>query len=117
MATWLVTRHAGATEWLRQQGYQVDQEVIHLDAARVSAGDLVIGTLPLHLAAAVCERGARFLFLAVDIPAGLRGTELSAAQLKALGARLEAYAIQRAPDSHLPGDDNREPSGDHISTP
>lgn len=94
MATWLVTRHVGATEWLRRQGYPVDHEIAHLDATRVSTGDLVIGTLPLHLAAAVCARGARFLFLAVDIPAGLRGTELSAAQLDALGARLEAYSVQ-----------------------
>lgn len=67
----------------------------HLDPALLAPGDLVIGTLPLHLAAAACARGARCLCLVVDLPAGARGRELSAAELDAYGARLEEFVVRR----------------------
>mgnify|MGYP000935171093 CR=1 FL=1 len=56
----------------------------------------MLGTLPLHLAAAVCARGCRYLALVVDLPAEARGRELSAAELDAYGARLEAFVVRRA---------------------
>ena len=95
MTTWFISRHPGALEWARRRGLRVDQYVAHLDPASVQPGDTVIGSLPVNLAAAVCERGARYLHLSLELPAHLRGQELSADQLDALGARVQAYLIER----------------------
>lgn len=94
MNQWLVTRHPGALEWLLRQGIKA-QAVAHLDVEAIQPGDTVFGTLPLHLAARVCERGARFFYLAIELPASLRGQELSASTMDALGARLEEYVVDR----------------------
>ena len=99
MTTFFVSRHPGAVDWLAQQGFVADRTVPHLDAAAVSAGDVVIGTLPVHLAAEICNRGARFLHLSVDLPPGKRGIELTADDLATYGARVEELLIQKIPAS------------------
>lgn len=91
MTTWLVSRHPGAFAWLARRGYSVGRRVAHLDPERVRSGDVVIGTLPVPLVAAIVARGARYYHLTVPVPAQLRGRELSAADLERLGARLERY--------------------------
>lgn len=93
MTTWFVSRHPGAIEWARLQGLQVDRQVAHLAPAEVAAGDVVIGTLPVHLAAEVCARGARFLFLALDITPDFRGRELTAADMAQLQCRLLPFRV------------------------
>lgn len=99
MTTWFISRHPGALEWARRRGLRVDQYVAHLDPASVQPGDTVIGSLPVNLAAAVCERGARYLHLSLELPAHLRGQELSADQLDDLGARVQAYRVERTAQS------------------
>lgn len=99
MTTWLVTRHPGALDWLLAQGFTGVQHAPHLDPAVVSPGDWVVGTLPVHLAGAVCARGARYFNLSLDVPETLRGRELTAAQLEACGARLEEFAIRKLADA------------------
>lgn len=91
--TWFVTRHAGAIEWAERQGLEVDHQTDHLQVDEVDAGDTVIGTLPVHLAAQVCARGARYLHLSLDLPSKLRGRELSADDLECFGARLEPLRV------------------------
>jgi CRISPR-associated protein Csx16 len=95
MTTTLVTRHPGAVEWVARQGIAVDVLLPHLDPASIQPGDIIIGTLPVNLAAEVCARGGQFWYLSLDLPDGARGRELSADDLEAYDARLEAYAIQR----------------------
>lgn len=95
MTTFFVTRHPGATAWARQQGLVVDRAVAHLDPAAVQPGDTVIGTLPVNLAAEVCARGGRYLHLSLDLPAAWRGRELGADDMRACGARIEEYRVQR----------------------
>ena len=95
MTTFFVSRHPGAADWLREQGLVVDRRVAHLDPAEVGPGDTVIGTLPVHLAAAVCARGARYLHLTLDLPPDWRGRELSAADMAACGTRLEEYRVKK----------------------
>jgi|SRR5690554_3933197 len=95
MSNWLVSRHPGAVEWILQQGIAVDRQVAHLDTSLVQAGDCVIGTLPIQLAAAVCARGARYFHLSVELPFELRGQELDSATLTRLGATLEEFVVQR----------------------
>lgn len=94
MTTWFITRHPGALEWAAQQGLQIDRHVVHLDPTEIQPGDTVIGSLPVHLAAEVCQRGARYFNLSLDLPASARGRELSADALQAFNARLEAYNVQ-----------------------
>ncbi|MFM2069223.1 MAG: hypothetical protein RLZZ584_4132 [Pseudomonadota bacterium] len=95
MTTWFISRHPGAVEWARRQGLQVDHWLMHLDLdlAVIGPGDTVAGTLPIHLAAQVCQRGARYLHLSLDLPARLRGRELSADDLALAGARLEQFHV------------------------
>jgi CRISPR-associated protein Csx16 len=98
MTTFFISRHPGAKVWAAEQGLRIDQHLTHLDTARIQRGDTVIGTLPVHLAAAVCSQGARFFNLSLDLPAQWRGRELSADELRQCQARLESFDIQ--PASH-----------------
>lgn len=97
MTTHFVSRHPSAQEWARAEGLPVDRVAEHLDLALVQPGDRVLGSLPVNLAAAVCARGGRYLHLSLELPRDWRGRELSAADLKALGARIEEYQITRLP--------------------
>ena len=90
-----VSRHPGAQQWAREEGVRVDEVVAHLDLERIGPGDTVIGSLPVNLAAAVCARGARYVHLALELPAALRGSELSADELRELGATLIEYRIDK----------------------
>ncbi len=94
MTTWFISRHPGAIEWARQQGLRVDEYLTHLDPARIRAGDTVIGSLPVNLAAQVCEAGARYRHISLELPANLRGVELSAEQLAELGARVRPFDVR-----------------------
>ncbi len=94
MTTYLITRHPGAIEWAAQQGVRVDKLIAHLDPELIQPGDVVIGTLPVQLAADVCARGGRFFNLTLDVPPQFRGRELSADNLEAFGARLQAFEVR-----------------------
>ncbi len=93
MTTWFISRHPGAVEWVRRRGLPVDQYVTHLDPACVQPGDTVIGTLPVNLAGAICKRGARYLHLSLELPANLRGRELTADDLETMRARLQPFEV------------------------
>lgn len=67
MTTWFISRHLGAIEWIKQQNIQIDHFESHLDTSLIQAGDVVIGTLPIHLAAEICQKGAKFYFLSVNV--------------------------------------------------
>ena len=94
MTTYFVTRHPGALEWAEQQGFQIDQRVDHLDADKIVAGDTVMGSLPVNLAATVCKHGGRYFHLSIDLPAALRGKELTAFEMENCNARIEEYVVQ-----------------------
>lgn len=93
MTTLFVSRHPGARDWAAKEGFAVDRQVAHLDPTTIQPGDVVIGTLPVHLAARVCAQGGRYLHLSLELPLEWRGRELSAADLRQLGARLEEYRV------------------------
>jgi CRISPR-associated protein Csx16 len=95
MTVYFISRHPGTRDWAEARGLSVECWVDHLDLDVIGPGDRVLGTLPVHLAAAVCERGARYVHLALELPASLRGRELTAADLDRFGARLEAYEVRR----------------------
>lgn len=95
MTTYFVSRHLGSKEWAASQGIVVDRLVEHLDVAVIQRGDVVLGTLPVHLAAEVCARGARYLHLSIDVPAEYRGKELSCHDMQRFGARIEEFCVQK----------------------
>jgi CRISPR-associated protein Csx16 len=93
MSTYFISRHPGAREWAAQEGFAVDQIIEHLDPTIIQPGDILIGSLPVNLAAEVCVRGGHYLNLSLDLPASLRGQELNAEQMRACGARIEEYHV------------------------
>jgi len=97
MTVLFISRHPGAIEWATQQRLTIDRFLTHLDPGVVRQGDTVIGTLPIHLAAQVCEQGARYFHLALDLPDEMRGRELSVEEIAARNARLVEFAIQSIP--------------------
>lgn len=97
MTRWFVSRHPGAHDWLAAQGLPVDRLVPHLHADDVADGDTVIGTLPMHMVAALCERGVRYVHLALDLPLEARGRELTAEEMDRYGARLIRYEVRALP--------------------
>ncbi|CAK0779663.1 CRISPR-associated protein [Azospirillaceae bacterium] len=100
MTTYIITRHAGSLDWLKQRGVE-GEWIYHMeitDIARLQPGDTVIGTLPIPVVAAVCAAGARYLHLTVDVDAENRGKELSTTTLDRFGARLEAFHVTPVDD-------------------
>ena len=96
MTVWFVSRHPGAVDWAKTRHLPIDRHARHLDLEAVHPGDTVIGTLPVHLAAQVCARGAVFFNLSLDLPSEWRGLELDASQLTACNARLERFHVAPA---------------------
>lgn len=95
MTAYFVSRHPGAAEWARRCGIPA-RRLEHLDPADVGPGDIVLGTLPVQMAAEVCARGGRYLHLCLDIPPDRRGEVLTAEEMDRFGARLEEYRVERA---------------------
>ncbi|WP_374488965.1 CRISPR-associated protein Csx16 [Zoogloea sp.] len=100
MSTWFVTRHSGAVEWARRHHILADVAVVgperiveSLSPEQVQPGDVVIGTLPVHLAAQVCARGGRYLHLTMAIPLERRGQELNADDMEAFGAECREFIL------------------------
>lgn len=94
--TWFVSRHSGALDWMQRNGPPFDRHVTHLNVNEIEAGDTVIGTLPVNLAAEICARGARYWHLSLLLAPADRGQELSADQLTANQATLEPYFVRKA---------------------
>lgn len=93
-AVYFVSRHPGAIAWANRQRWAGGARfVAHLDIDSIAAGDTVIGTLPVQLVAAVCERRARYFHLVIALESQQRGKELTPAQLDAAGAYLSPYIV------------------------
>lgn len=93
MTTWFVCRHPGAIDWIRAKNIKIDEFREHLTISEVSIGDVVIGVLPMFLAAAVCAKGARFIGMEFSQSRESRGHELGVDELRALNCRLREFVI------------------------
>lgn len=93
MTTFFISRHPGALQWMQVHGPAFDRHIAHLDSNDIHAGDTVIGSLPVNLAAEVCARGAQYWHLSLRVPAQARGQELSMDELHNLGATLERFDV------------------------
>lgn len=89
-----VTRHHGAIKWATKHQLRARKiEMKHFDPDVLRPGDVVMGTLPIHLVAEVNRRGGSYWHLAMDVPPESRGAELSAEDMDACGARLFEYRV------------------------
>lgn len=95
MTTWLISRHPGALDWIQRKNIAFDRHLTHLDTADIQPGDTVIGSLPINLAAQVCQRGAQYWHLSLHLPETARGRELSAEELNQFDATLEQFDIRK----------------------
>jgi CRISPR-associated protein Csx16 len=95
VTTYLITRHAGAVEWARRRGIAFEH-LTHLDdLARIEPGDRVIGPLPLGRIADIVATGARYEAIEMELPEGVRGSELSADEMARHKAHLVRYHVER----------------------
>jgi putative CRISPR-associated protein (TIGR02620 family) len=103
---YFVTRHPGAAAWAQEQCLVVESVQANFDVNVIQPGDVVIGTLPVQLVAEVNRRGGHYWHLSMTVPETARGTDLSAEQMRAFGARLEEFHVmplgQRTSVPHLP---------------
>ena len=91
---YFVTRHAGAIKWAVRQGLRARKiEMQNFDPRLVQPGDVVMGTLPIHLVAEVNQRGGQYWHLAMEVPPEWRGRELTADDMEACGARLDEFRV------------------------
>ncbi|MGZ8226250.1 MAG: CRISPR-associated protein Csx16 [Methylococcaceae bacterium] len=95
MTTYLITRHPGAIAWANQQGLTIDRQLEHLDMVQIQPGDTVIGSLPVNMAADVCERQAHYIHLILELPFTWRGKELSVDEMNRFGAKLQQYQVNK----------------------
>lgn len=95
MAVWFVSRHQGAIDWMKTQPIEVDHWVSHLDVECIQTQDVVIGTLPLHMVAQICEKGAQFYCLSIHIQETQRGQELTATQLDQYACTLQPFFAKK----------------------
>lgn len=108
LAAYFITRHEGTERWARiaarkrRLPFAIDAFCAHIDPATLRPGDVVMGTLPVHVIAQVIARGAEFWALDIDVPPDLRGVEMSATQLAACNARLTRYQVQAGESTALP---------------
>jgi len=93
---YLVSRHPGALDWMRRRATGATfKRLAHLDSHFApEPGDQVCGVLPLFWVERINRAGAEAWVLEVDVPAPLRGQELSAEQLEGLQARLVRYDVR-----------------------
>lgn len=65
----------------------------NLDVATVQPGDVIMGTLPVHLIAEFNKRGAHCWHLTMDVPESMQVGELSADDMDACGAKLGEFRV------------------------
>jgi len=97
MTTYFISRHEGAINWIKAHGkIKIDLFISHLDNQEdFNSGDIVIGSLPIHLIFELQSRGVRYFNLSINIPEHKRGIELSVEDLLLLGVCLVEYAVKK----------------------
>jgi CRISPR-associated protein Csx16 len=86
--TVIVTRHAGALEWLKAKGFE-GTVVDHISAGDVQSGETIVGVLPITLVKQLLDKKCEVIVLQLpDVPKEMRGKELTADDMDRYGARL-----------------------------
>lgn len=84
---WVITRHKGAIEWLKNNGIVGDIYIDSLpDPEIVNEGDEIFGLVPLSFIPRLLEKHCK-IFL-IEVPHRKRKQELTAEEMKRKGAYL-----------------------------
>lgn len=93
----VVTRHAATLEWLRSrfgaERVETWRVISHVSTPADIAGCIVIGALPLHLAAAAYAVGSISL---PDLRPEQRGAELTLGEMAEAGVRLDWFVVRES---------------------
>lgn len=92
VTSYFITRHRGARRWALSQGIEA-VFADSLDPDSLQSGDEVMGVVPIHLAAEICRRGARYRALVMDLGQTRRGRSLTVDEMEAANARLIRYDV------------------------
>ena len=90
----IVTRHQGMIDWLAQRGI-VGKVISHATPADIAGKD-VVGNLPLGLASLANSVTTVDL---PDLPADMRGQDLTPDQMDAYGAKLSTHVVRAVKSS------------------
>lgn len=90
-----VSRHSGALEWAQKTGVEINEMIPHLNINDVQPGDKVYGSLPVSLAFSVCQKGAHYFHLNLDLPQQARGIELTSEDMVKYGAFFQEFKIEK----------------------
>lgn len=91
---YFATRHEGAIVWAKKNGFNDCEFITHLNPADIKEGDIVYGILPIFMAAQICAKGARFFALNINIPAELRGKELTAEEMDQISCSVSEFYVE-----------------------
>jgi len=98
--TVIVTRHPGLVAYLKETGLASEgaKVIAHVTAEEDIKGKNVIGVLPLQLASAA----ATVTVVPLNIPAELRGVELSLDQVREYAGKPERFSVNKTNGATCP---------------
>jgi len=97
----IVTRHSGSVPVIREllgkkfSNFEVVEVIPHLNDISEIRGDVLVGILPINIAAAVQAAGIRFVEFAIDMTPQLRGKELDEQTVRGLNPRLTEFSVKQ----------------------
>lgn len=86
----LVTRHQVLIEYFKEANIEFDKVISHATEEEVRGND-VYGVLPLRLA----SLANTVTTIDIDIPAEMRGKELSLEDIKKYGVNISTYKVEK----------------------
>ncbi|MCD9527529.1 CRISPR-associated protein Csx16 [Photobacterium carnosum] len=96
MATYFISRHPAALEWVKQQNVIIDHCLRHLlDMSLFTLGDVVLGTFPIQLVAALNKKGIKYGHFSLTVPPQWRGMELDLAQILQCQPEISYFHVEK----------------------
>lgn len=93
MVLYFVSRHLGAKNWFDRKHIE-HTAVDHLEISYIKSNDVVIGSLPVHFVAQICQIKARYFHIAMEVPQAHRRKELTAEDMERFDARLVEFVVK-----------------------
>lgn len=96
LTSYFVTRHSATKVWAKEQEIKVDHWLEHIsELSLFNEGDVIYGTLPIQIAAQLCNQGVRYGHFSLQVPPCMRGVEFSVEQLSSFQPKIEFFSIQK----------------------
>lgn len=100
MATYFISRHPAALAWVNKQNIKIDHWLEHLlDLSLFVSGDVVLGTLPIQLVAALNQKGVQYGHFSLTVPPQWRGAELNLKQVLDCNPEITYFHVEQVEDS------------------